>query len=218
MTKERKTKKKTKSILIILLSVFLATMTFFEVKELVDQKNIGNEIPVADSGIIQDSIYINKTLNWTFKIPKGFKVVNNKTIEQRNRKGNEAFDNEGDHSNFNTTLLAVRNEHVDFTSGIAPKSLYPNIKTEEGYLELLDKKFRKGIPQGLSFEKQDFGKILIDSKEFSFVKYLVKGNQAVTIVLLTKIYDKWIFDLGIYYTDEKEGNSFIEELQNSKLN
>lgn len=204
--------------LIILLIVVMIFLNYNYFKEFISNKVVLPSIEV-DNGTIQDSIYHNNYLKWTFKIPDGYKLIPISEIKDSEQKGNKYFNNEIDNSDKPIRLLNISNGLIDFGSNLNPRVLFPNLTSEDRYLETIDNKLKNANIDSIKFEKQNQGALLIDSLEFKFSEYFIIGpNGRIGLMCITRFNKDYIFDISLTYKDSEEAVKFLNRLKTSELN
>jgi len=216
-------KEKTKSfwvknswIMIILVPIMIF-LNYSSIKDLLSNKVVLPNIQV-DKGTITDSIYHNDYLDWTFIIPSGYKEISLEEIEMYEEKGNELLNTKANNEEETIRLLNISNGLVDLKSNIYPRVLFPNIISEEKYLELIEKQFNNVKVESVTFEKQAEGTIQIDSLEFNYIEYFIIGQKKIGMIYLTKLNKDFIFDLSMVYQDTQQGVDLLNRLKTSDFN
>jgi hypothetical protein len=202
-------------ILLILVTILLSYISF--------KGFFGNRVVVpnvqVDNGTINDSIYHNDYLNWTFIIPSDYEIIPNREIESAGEKGNKLFDIKADDDKKPIRLLNISNGLIDFMSNLNPRVLFPNLTSEERYFEILGKRLQNASNDKMKYEKHNQGVILIDSLEFKYVEYFAIGeNNKVGFMYISRFNKDYIFDLSLTYRDAQQAIKFLDRLKDSKLN
>lgn len=216
-------KEKTKSFwiknswVIIILVPIMIFLNYSSIKDLLSNKVVLPNIQV-DKGTITDSIYHNDYLDWTFIIPFGYKEISLEEIEKYEKKGIELSNTTADIDREIIRLLNISNGLVDLKSNLHPRVLFPNITSEEKYLEFVEKQIESMKIESVTFEKQDQGIIQIDSLEFNYIDYFILGQKRVGMLYLTKLNEDFILEISMIYQDSQQGIEILNRLKTSDLN
>ena len=192
-------------------------LNYNSLKEFISNKVVLPAIEV-DNGTIQDSVYHNKYLKWTFKIPDGYKLIPKTEIEVSQKKGDEYLNNKTNKPDKSILLLNISNGLIDLNSNLNPRALFPNLTNEDKYLEIIDNKLQNANIETVKIEKQNQGIILIDSLEFKFAEYLMIGpNGHIGLMYISRFNKDFIFDIALTYSDTEEALKMINRLKTSEL-
>ena len=204
--------------LIIPLIALMIFLNYNSLKDFFDNK-VGLPDIVVDNGVIQDSIYHNDYLDWTYKIPSGYSVIPISELKQAEKKGNKYLDTKSKKSDKPIRLLNISNGLIDFMSNLNPRVLFPNLTSEEKYFEIIDDKLKNAKIESVTIKKQNQGVLQIDSLEFKFVEYSITGpNGRVGLMHISRFNQDFIFDISLTYRDTQEAIKFLNNLKTSNLN
>lgn len=205
------------SWLIITLIAIMMLFCYNSFKDFVVNKIVLPNVQV-DNGTIQDSVYHNNYLNWTFKIPEGFNLIPISKLEDSQKKGTKYFNTKTDASDKSIRLLNISNGSIDLISNISPRVLYKNLTNEDIYLKVIENKLQNANIEKVKLEKQNQGKLLIDSLEFKYIEYYMTGsNGRVGLMFITRFNRDFIFDISLTYRDTQEAIKILNRLKTSKL-
>ena len=196
----------------------LVLLNYDFVKKIITKKEISTNVENY-KGIIKDSVYYNEYLDWTFTIPTGYNLIPENDLQKKQEKGSKYFDQSSNDKNSQIRLLNISNGLIDFTSNLNPKVYFPNITTEDKYIQLIEENYKNISVENLKLEKQNQGTIMIDSIEFKYIEYFAIGpERKVGMMTMTKLNDDFILDFNILYTDTQEAIDFINRLKSSEFN
>jgi len=196
----------------IIAIVFVGFTGYQDFNELISNRVI-LPTPAADSGFIKQHKYYNGYLNWTFKIPKGYKEVkNNKFVFIDN--GETKHINIPDKPKHSILLLSLSNYKSTYLMCyLHPTVLYPKIKTEKDYLDMVDGDMKKS-----SLKKRKTGHLIIGKEIFTYNYYKATNNKkAIHSFAIIKYTKDYIIEIGMISLSRKNGSDLIKKLKKSKL-
>jgi len=203
-------------IILLIISGFI--LNYNSCKKLINNRIV---LPTnqANSGTINEGVYRNDYLDWTFVIPSGYEVIPPNQITHIRKRGSEIFGTSDVKKNKRIELLNISKGSTTFMSNLNARVLYPNLSSEEKYFELLLEKLQEINSEELKFEKQFQGSIQIGNLDFKFVEYLLIGpNFQGGTLFFSRFNHDYILDLGISYLNPDEAIEFLNKLKNSELN
>jgi len=201
------------SIPLIVLNVFLIYNSVIHFSK----NNVELPDVEVDNGTIKNSVFHNKYLNWTFKIPSEYSVTPISEIDRVSKIGNGLLQNE---NNINTPirLLNISTETVDMMSNLNPRVLYPHLTTEDKYFEEIDNRFGNLANHSITVDKINQGALLIDRLQFKYVEYVLTNQKGqVGMMFLSRFNKDYMFDISLTYKNTQDALYLINKLKDSEL-
>lgn len=182
-----------------------------------------NEFLTIDSpmnGKTENGIYICNKLDWRIKIPENYSVIEQKQLEEMEKKGNAELANRSDYKknqNSNHLIGFKSDSKNSFTSSYTPldnSNKYTFEEHKKLFVESLNKAFSSIKDAKFEVKVSD---IKIGKYQFYKIKvegYKTSNNQLVlTQIYFNSLINSHLFGALITYTDEVQGklleNNFI---------
>lgn len=204
--------------LIVPFILLMILLNYNSLKEFFANKVVLPDVKI-DNGTVIDSIYHNDYLGWTFIIPSDFNITPISEIESSEKKGNEILGNKPNKNEKPIRLLNISNRFIDFRSGLNPRALFPNLTSEERYLEDVENRLKSVDNNKFRIEKKNQGIVFIDSLEFKFLELLLIGEKKnIGMVFMSRFNKDYILDLSFSYQDSLQAVRFLDRLKKSDFN
>jgi hypothetical protein len=174
----------------------------------------------------KDTIYFNKDLNWTIKLPKEYKKMSNSEWNSKVEEGGKTLEKNNDVKFENQTspiFIFKINAQNYFESTVMPYSIDKDGKLKDYLTEYNQIQFNtyKSAKPDLKIDTISTT-IKIDELIFDKCEMILRPNENTTKTLIkmisyNRIFDNNLFSVNIIYNDEKIGGKMINEMENSKF-
>ncbi len=201
----------------VLITLLLLIWNFYFLWDFFHDKNKFPDVEV-DRGTIQDSVYHNKYLDWTFIIPKNYRVIPDSVLDRNYKQGSKYLGSDQKRNNKEVRLLNITNGTTDLRSTLSPRALYPQLKTEKDYLIMISESFQNINADNVTIEIIEQGEVPIDSLEFNYLEFVFKGKRQLGSIIFTRFNKDYILDISILYLDTEQGKELLQRLNSSEIN